>query len=139
MTLNLRSNKGDKRHPGQEKVRQYFWCRYYYEACRRVRHLNQILDRMEKVGMSTPRSIYLPERDYEVLELADLDIANGLESRKVRPNNLKGIANRAAERYTKAQEIFEREYDKVFNDDDDDDSQYYIGSEANWNYIWDHL
>ena len=108
--ISLKRNKGDKRHPGQEKLRQHFWWYYYNEACRRVRHLDQIIDQMERYNIKVPKGVRLPEKDYLVLDLADKDIEDGLEKRRVRPNNLMGIANRADERYRKAQAILEKEW-----------------------------
>lgn len=142
MNLNLKSNKGTAKNLKKEAKMREEWRYWYHEALDAIESLKEKQKQLEELGMSVPKGAQLPERDLQVMQIAKLDLKNGLEHRRVRPDNLRGITLRADRGTAKIKDIFcqiskkEAEERAAY---EAEEMKFFIGSNSNWEYCWNHL
>ena len=142
MDLNLRSNKGTTKDIKKEARRREEYRYWYHEAIDAIGKLREETSRLEELGISIPKGVQLPERDLQVMQIAKLDLKNGLEHRRVRPDNLRGITLRADRGIAKIKDIFRQISKKEAEERaayEAEEKKFFIGSNSNWEYCWNHL
>lgn len=142
MNLNLRSNKGTAKNLKKEAKMREEWRYWYHEALVAIDELKKEIGQLEQLEMPVPKGVQLPERDLQVMQIAKLDLENGLEHRRVRPDNLRGITLRADRGIAKIKDIFRQISKKEAEERaayEAEEKKFFIGSNSNWEYCWNHL